>query len=79
VVAAAVATHVASARLHSQGKATSLAQLEALARADSNDPVAHYNLAAALVKTRHYGEAERSLREAVRIDPQYAPALLLLA
>lgn len=70
---------VAAAVLYSQGKAPSLAQLEAQARADSNDPVAHYNLAAAHFKSRHYDKAEPSLREAVRIDPQYAPALLMLA
>ena len=66
-------------RLYSQGKSPSLADLAARARADSNDPVAFYELAAALVKNRHYREADRPLREALRIDPQYAPALLLLS
>lgn len=53
--------------------------LRAHAVADSNDPVAHYHLAAALYTAKRYDDAERSLREAVRIDPQYAPALYLLA
>lgn len=54
--------------------------LQERARVDSNDPVAHYDLAVALVAKRRYQEAERSIREAVvRIDPQYAPGLLLLA
>lgn len=61
-----------------QRRAT-LADLEARARADSNDPVAHYNVAAVLVDARRYADAERCLRTAIEIDPQYAPALLLLA
>jgi len=65
--------------LHPQGKPPTIADLEAATRADSNDPVAHFNLATALVKGRRYHDAEQSLRIAVRIDPQYAPALLLLA
>ena len=65
--------------LHAQGKPPTIADFEAATRADSNDPVAHFNLAAALVKARRYHDAEQSLRIAVRIDPQYAPALLLLA
>ena len=51
----------------------------AQARADSNDPVAHFNLASALFKARRYRDAEQPLLEALRIDPQYAPALLLLS
>jgi tetratricopeptide (TPR) repeat protein len=66
------------AGLTAQRRAT-LPELEALARADSNDPVAHYNVAAVLVEGRRYAEAERSLRQAIDIDPEYAPALLLLA
>jgi tetratricopeptide (TPR) repeat protein len=58
----------------------SLGELESRARVDSNDAAAHYNLASALVAARRYEDAQRSLREAVvRLDPQYAPALLLLA
>jgi tetratricopeptide (TPR) repeat protein len=49
------------------------------ALADSNDPAAHYTLGNALFKARRYPDAERALRQAVRIDPQYAPALYLLA
>ncbi len=54
--------------------------LQERARVDSNDPVAHYDLAMALVARHRYDDAERSAREAVvQIDPQYAPGLLLLA
>lgn len=59
--------------------AQSIEDLAAQARADSNDPVAHYTLGNALFKARRYPDAERALRQAVRIDPQYAPALYLLA
>ena len=56
-----------------------LRELQAIARADSNDPVAHYNVAAVLVDKHRYDDAERSLRQAIGIDPHYAPALLLLS
>jgi len=65
--------------LHAQGKPPTIGALESLARADSNDPMAHFNLASALFKVRRYRDAEQSLRTAVMIDPQYAPALMLLA
>ncbi|HEV8398997.1 MAG TPA: tetratricopeptide repeat protein [Gemmatimonadales bacterium] len=56
-----------------------LASLEGAARSDSNDPAAHFNLGFALFKARRYHDAEQSLRTALMIDPQYAPALMLLA
>ena len=62
-----------------QASARQFEQLQAQARADSNDPVAHFNLASALFKARRYRDAEQPLLEALRIDPQYAPALLLLS
>lgn len=63
-----------------QSKAdASLASLEAAARSDSNDPAAHFNVGLALFKARRYHDAEQSLRTALMIDPQYAPALMLLA
>jgi tetratricopeptide (TPR) repeat protein len=70
---------IAPAILAAQGKPPSITDLESLARADSNDPAAHYNLATTLNKARRYRDAERELRTAVMIDPQYAPALMLLA
>ena len=65
--------------LAAQGKPPSIADLALLARADSNDPAAHYNLATAFNKAKRYRDAEQSLRTAVMIDPQHAPALMLLA
>ena len=56
-----------------------LVELQALVQADSNDPAAHFDLANALFKAKRYPDAEQSLRTAVMIDPQYAPALKLLA
>lgn len=57
----------------------SLVELQALVQADSNDPATHFDLANALFKAKRYSDAEQSLRTAVMIDPQYAPALKLLA
>lgn len=65
--------------LRSQENQPALTELEARARVDSNDAVAHYSYASALVAKGKYADAERPLRIAVRIDPQYAPALMLLA
>ena len=79
LVLAIVAVSGRPASLQSQDNTATLAELETRARVDSNDPVAHYNYAAALAKKGRYGDAERPLRIAVRIDPQYAPALMLLA
>lgn len=62
-----------------QVKPPSLDQLEARARADSNDPMAYFEWASALAKDGRYVLAEGVLRSAVQIDPQYAPALMLLA
>jgi tetratricopeptide (TPR) repeat protein len=56
-----------------------LTSLEARARADSNDPAVLFNLGSALFKARRYEDAEQSLRQAVRVDPQHAQALYLLA
>jgi len=77
-LAAAVTVSLTTA-LHSQGKSPSLANLETRARADSNDPVAHYNVAVVLFDKHRYEDAERSLRQAIAIDAHYAPALLLLS
>jgi len=70
---------VAPAMLCAQGKPPSIADLQVQARADSNDPAAHFTLATALFKARRYHDAEQALRTAIMIDPQYAPALMLLA
>jgi tetratricopeptide (TPR) repeat protein len=73
VAAAAVIVNAASAQQ------ADLSELQAHVRADSNDPVAHFNLGSRLAKDHHFHEAEQPLLAAVQIDPQYAPALYLLA
>jgi tetratricopeptide (TPR) repeat protein len=57
----------------------SLEVLEARARADSNDAAAHYNLAMGYWSKKKYAEAERSLRSAIQIEPQFADAHLALS
>lgn len=79
LVAVTVAAYITTATLHAQARPASLDELEARARADSNDPVSQFEWAAALARDRRYVVAEGPLRTALKIDPQYAPALLLLA
>jgi tetratricopeptide (TPR) repeat protein len=78
-VTAAFVVSAASASSQSPVKPPSLAELEARAHADSNDPVAYFDWANALAKDGRYVVAEGVLRTAVQLDPQYAPALMLLA
>lgn len=75
----AVAVSAAVCLSAAQAKPPSLDQLEARAHADSNDPIAYFEWASALAKDGRYVVAEGVLRTAVQIDPQYAPALMLLA
>jgi Flp pilus assembly protein TadD len=56
----------------------SLADLEALARTDSNDPAAHFALAQAWLQAKQQDSARRALETAVLIDREFAPAYLLL-
>ncbi len=53
--------------------------LEERARADSNDPAAHYNLGVGHLSKEHFNQAEAALRQAVALDPQFAAAFLTLA
>jgi tetratricopeptide (TPR) repeat protein len=56
----------------------SLADLEARARTDSNDPAAHFALAQAWLQAKQQDSARRALETAVLIDREFAPAYLLL-
>ncbi len=56
----------------------SLDSLETRAQADSNDPTAHYDLALGYWDKKRFDDAERQLREAIAIAPQYADALLAI-
>ena len=63
---------------HAQQSKQNIPQLQAVARADSNDPVAHYDLARAYLEKKEWDEAESELREAVALAPQYGDAYLAL-
>jgi Tfp pilus assembly protein PilF len=41
-------------------------------------PMAHFSLGKAYLERRQYADAARSLEEAVRLDPQYAAAMVSL-
>lgn len=56
-----------------------LPELEARAKADSNDAAAHYNLALGYWNEKRMTDAESSLRRAIAIEPRFAPAHLALA
>ena len=55
-----------------------LEELERRAKADSNDPAAHFNVALAYWNAKRWVDAERSLRLAITIDPRFAPAYMAL-
>jgi tetratricopeptide (TPR) repeat protein len=56
-----------------------LHELLARAQADSNDALVHYDAALGLWLDRQYDLAERHLRDAISIDPGFAPAYLALS
>lgn len=52
--------------------------LESRAVSDSNDPVAHYELALGYLVTHRFGEAERELQTSIDIEPRMAASYLAL-
>ena len=54
-------------------------ELEAQARADSNDATVHYALAMAYWDKKKWDDADRALRQAVQLAPNYADAWLALS
>lgn len=56
-----------------------LGELEQRARADSNDPVAHYNLALGYWNAKRWDDVEASLRTSLMLDPRLAVSRLALA
>lgn len=56
-----------------------LPELEATVKADSNDAVAHYNVALGYWSRTRYDDAERELVEATTLDPRFAMAYLARA
>jgi len=55
-----------------------LPELEQQARADSNDPAAHFNVALAYWNAKRWEDADRSFRTAIMLDPRFAPAYIAL-
>ena len=83
-IAAALAIGVGlalSGSLGGQGRAAvvSLKDLEARARADSNDPVVLFDLALGYVRAKKNDDARRALEAAIQVDREFAPAYTLLA
>lgn len=56
-----------------------LDELEQIARKDSNDAAAHYNLALGYWNAKRWDDVERELRLAVTIEPQFAEGWLALS
>jgi len=55
-----------------------LPELEQRARADSNDPAAHYNVALAYWNAKRWDDADRSFRTSIMLDARFAPAYIAL-
>src|SRR5258705_13323085 len=56
-----------------------LDELETIARKDSNDAAAHFNVALAYWNAKRWDDVERELRVAVTIEPQFAEGWLALS
>ncbi|HTR19962.1 MAG TPA: tetratricopeptide repeat protein [Gemmatimonadales bacterium] len=61
-----------------EAKHVSVPELEAAARRDSNDALAHYELGVAYAADHQRDKAKEAFLTAVRIDPQLAPAYVAL-
>ena len=68
----------AAAGVQQDGRAD-IPTLQARARADSNDPLAHYNLALAHLAKKNYPDGEAALHKAIALDAQFAPGYFYLA
>lgn len=58
--------------------AAKLPELERQARADSNDPAAHFNVALAYWNAKRWDDADRSFRTSIMLDARFAPAYIAL-
>lgn len=72
------ATHPGAAQ-DAKARAVPLDSLERRARADSNDAVAHYDLAMGYWRAKRWDDADHALHDAVALAPQYAEAYLALS
>jgi tetratricopeptide (TPR) repeat protein len=75
-VAVATGTNLARAQFKLPKK---LNELETIARKDSNDAAAHFNLSLAYWNAKRWDDVERELRLAVKIEPQFAEGWLALS
>jgi tetratricopeptide (TPR) repeat protein len=75
-VAVLVASPLAAQRIDLP---VSLGELEQRVKADSNDPVAHYNVALGYWNAKRWDDVEKSLQAALALDPRLAVARLALA
>src|SRR5262249_45020227 len=57
----------------------SLQDLEKAARADSNDPAVHYNVALAYWNAKRWNDADSALHRAIRIDPEFPAPYMAMA
>ncbi len=56
-----------------------LGELQKRARADSNDPIAHYNVALGYWNAKRWDDVEKSLRTSLMLEPRLALSRLALA
>ncbi len=79
LLVAAALIAAASAPAHAQFRLPKkLDELESIARKDSNDAAAHYNLALGYWNAKRWDDVERELHLAVTIEPQFAEGWLAL-
>lgn len=79
LVAVVVCLIALASRLEAQFRLPmKLEQLEQRARADSNDPAAHFNAALGYWNAKRWQDADRALRTAILLDPRFAPAYVAL-
>ena len=57
----------------------SLGELEQRVRADSNDPIAHYNVALGYWNAKRWDDVEKALRTSLMLEPRLAVSRLALA
>lgn len=78
----AAATMCVAAPVAAQGRIelpVSLGELEKRAAADSNDPIAHYNLALGYWNAKRWDDVESSLRTSLTLEPRLALSRLALS
>jgi tetratricopeptide (TPR) repeat protein len=70
---------LASAQAQHGSLPVQLPELEKIARADSNDATAHYNLGLGYLAAKRYAKADSAFRRSIALDSRFAPAYLARA